>query len=83
MGALLGSPIPREATYATDVVVNFFDGGPRTKVVYRIGQRRPDRLSAVAGPRLARATGRGSDRSCVTQRQALSVTLTMNRHLRR
>jgi hypothetical protein len=26
MGALLGSPIPREAAYATDVVVNFFDG---------------------------------------------------------
>jgi len=41
MGALLGSPIPRENVFATDVVVNFFDGGPRSKLVYRIGERAP------------------------------------------
>jgi C terminal of Calcineurin-like phosphoesterase/N terminal of Calcineurin-like phosphoesterase/Calcineurin-like phosphoesterase/TAT (twin-arginine translocation) pathway signal sequence len=41
MGALLGSPIPRESVFATDLVVNFFDGGPRTKLVYRIGERDP------------------------------------------
>ncbi len=41
MGALLGSPIPRERTAATDVVVNFFDGGPRSTVACRIGQRAP------------------------------------------
>jgi len=38
MGALLGSPIPRESAYATEVVVNFFDGGPRSTVAYRIGK---------------------------------------------
>jgi hypothetical protein len=41
MGALLGSPIPRENVFATDVVVNFFDGGPHSKLVYRIGDRAP------------------------------------------
>jgi hypothetical protein len=41
MGALLGSPIPRERTSATEVVVNFFDGGPRSTVAYRIGTRAP------------------------------------------
>jgi 3',5'-cyclic AMP phosphodiesterase CpdA len=41
MGALLGSPIPRGSVFATDVVVNFFDGGPRSKLVYRIGARAP------------------------------------------
>ena len=32
MGQLLGSPIAQENVYATEVVVNFFDGGPRTTV---------------------------------------------------
>jgi hypothetical protein len=41
MGQLLGSPIPRESVFATDVVVNFFDGGPRSKLAYRIGNRAP------------------------------------------
>jgi 3',5'-cyclic AMP phosphodiesterase CpdA len=41
MGALLGSPIPRESVFATDLVVNFFDGGPNTKLLYRIGSRDP------------------------------------------
>jgi 3',5'-cyclic AMP phosphodiesterase CpdA len=38
-GALLGSPITHEQVYATNVVVNFFDGGPRSKVEYSIGNR--------------------------------------------
>jgi 3',5'-cyclic AMP phosphodiesterase CpdA len=50
MGALLGSPIPREAAYATDVVVNVFDGGPRSKVVYRIGQRAPVTMTRETRP---------------------------------
>ena len=41
MGALLGSPIPRESVFATDLVVNFFDGGPLSKVIYRVGTRDP------------------------------------------
>ncbi|MFI5016195.1 MAG: calcineurin-like phosphoesterase C-terminal domain-containing protein, partial [Hyphomicrobiales bacterium] len=39
LGQLLGSPIPQENVYATEVVVNFFDGGPRSKVEYQIGNR--------------------------------------------
>jgi hypothetical protein len=37
MGQLLGSPIAQENVYATEVVVNLFDGGPRSTVEYRIG----------------------------------------------
>jgi C terminal of Calcineurin-like phosphoesterase/N terminal of Calcineurin-like phosphoesterase/TAT (twin-arginine translocation) pathway signal sequence/Calcineurin-like phosphoesterase len=48
MGALLGSPIPRENVFATDVVVNFFDGGPRSKLVYRIGNRTPVTMTREA-----------------------------------
>jgi C terminal of Calcineurin-like phosphoesterase/N terminal of Calcineurin-like phosphoesterase len=54
MGQLLGSPIPVEALYAAEVVVNVFDGGPKTKVDLVIGDgtpvamkhdRRPDPLA--------------------------------------
>ena len=31
MGQMLGSPISAETLYATEVIVNVFDGGPRTK----------------------------------------------------
>ncbi len=41
MGQLLGSPIAQDNAFATDVVVNVFDGGPRTRVEYRIGKREP------------------------------------------
>lgn len=34
---LLGSPIPVEALGSTDLVVNVFDGGPRTRVTLRLG----------------------------------------------
>src|SRR5262249_43956289 len=50
MGALLGSPIARESVFATDVVVNFFDGGPRSKVAYRIGQRAPVTMTRETRP---------------------------------
>ena len=41
MGMLLGSPIARDRLAATDVLVNVFDGGPRTLVEYRINERAP------------------------------------------
>ena len=40
MGELLGSPLPQENAFATDLIVNVFDGGPRTSVEYRIGGAR-------------------------------------------
>jgi hypothetical protein len=36
MGLLFGSPISRDMVCTTDVIVNVFDGGPRTTVEYRI-----------------------------------------------
>ncbi|MBV9221426.1 MAG: calcineurin-like phosphoesterase family protein, partial [Methylobacteriaceae bacterium] len=50
MGQLLGSPIDEESVYATDVVVNVFDGGPRTLVEYRIGDRAPVKMTATVRP---------------------------------
>ena len=50
MGELLGSPIPQDSAFATNVVVNFFDGGPRTSVEYRIGERAPVTMQRVARP---------------------------------
>jgi calcineurin-like phosphoesterase family protein len=50
MGQLLGSPIPLESAFATNVVVNVFDGGPRTSVEYRIGRRDPVRMERVVRP---------------------------------
>jgi hypothetical protein len=50
MGQLLGSPIPRESAFATNVIVNFFDGGPRTSVEYRIGKREPVKMDRVVRP---------------------------------
>jgi len=50
MGQLLGSPIPQESAFATKIVVNVFDGGPRTLVDYRIGRRGPLRMERVARP---------------------------------
>ena len=40
-GQLLGSPIPHAAVAATSVVANVFDGGPKTMVAMRIGDRAP------------------------------------------
>jgi hypothetical protein len=39
MGELLSSPLPQERAFATNLIVNFFDGGPNTLVEYRIGKR--------------------------------------------
>ena len=50
MGALLGSPIPRESVFATDLVVNFFDGGPNTELLYRIGDRDPMMMTRAKRP---------------------------------
>jgi len=50
MGQLLGSPIAQENVYATEVVVNFFDGGPRSTVEYRIGNRPAVRMMKTVRP---------------------------------
>jgi C terminal of Calcineurin-like phosphoesterase/N terminal of Calcineurin-like phosphoesterase/Calcineurin-like phosphoesterase len=43
-GELLGSPITHDAVFSTHVIVNFFDGGPRTAVEYQIGKRSPIKM---------------------------------------
>jgi hypothetical protein len=44
MSQLTGSPIAQDNAGATDLMVNVFDGGPRTTVAYQIGERRPVRM---------------------------------------
>jgi hypothetical protein len=44
MSQLVGSPIAQDNAGTTDLVVNVFDGGPRTGVEYRIGERAPVRM---------------------------------------
>ena len=41
---LLGAPMAQDHAVAADLVVNVFDGGPRTLVEYRIGERTPVRM---------------------------------------
>ncbi len=41
---LVGSPIAQDKAGATDLMVNVFDGGPRTRVEYRLGERPPARM---------------------------------------
>jgi hypothetical protein len=50
MGQLLGSPLPQENAFAANLVVNFFDGGPRSTVSYRIGKREPVAMDRVPRP---------------------------------
>lgn len=50
MGLMFGSPISQDKTCTTDVVVNVFDGGPRTTVVYRLGERPPVRMKRRSRP---------------------------------
>ncbi|KMO27061.1 Cna protein B-type domain containing protein, partial [Methylobacterium variabile] len=38
---LLGATVPAESVAGTNVVVNLFDGGPRSRVAFRIGERPP------------------------------------------
>jgi hypothetical protein len=44
MSELFGSPIAQDHAGATELLVNVFDGGPRTSVEYRIGERAPARM---------------------------------------
>jgi C terminal of Calcineurin-like phosphoesterase/N terminal of Calcineurin-like phosphoesterase len=46
-GRLLVSPIDHAHVYATDVVVNVFDGGPKTLVTCQIGERSPAKMTRV------------------------------------
>ncbi len=50
MGELLGSPLPQDSAFATNLIVNFFAGGPRTSVEYRIGGRAPVKMQRVVRP---------------------------------
>ncbi len=50
IGELLGSPLPQDSAFATNVIVNFFDGGPRTSVEYHIGGRAPIKMERVVRP---------------------------------
>lgn len=47
---LLGSPIAAETAGATDLVVNVFDGGPKTTVTCRVGDRAPVAMRRVRRP---------------------------------
>ncbi|NGM35466.1 Cna protein B-type domain containing protein [Methylobacterium sp. DB0501] len=47
---LLGATIPAESAGSTQVVVNLFDGGPRSRVVLRIGDRPPVPMTRVRRP---------------------------------
>ena len=47
---LLGSPILAEAAGSTDLVVNVFDGGPKTRVTCRVGGRGPTEMARVRRP---------------------------------
>jgi hypothetical protein len=49
-GQLLASPIPLAAVTATEVIANVFDGGPRTKVALKIGERAPIAMNRVRTP---------------------------------
>src|SRR6202040_486767 len=50
MSQLVGSPIAKDNAGATDLLVNVFDGGPRTSVAYRIGERAPVRMERERRP---------------------------------
>jgi hypothetical protein len=47
MGELLGSPIDRAQVPSTEVLVNLFDGGERSRLVLRIGDRLPVEMQQV------------------------------------
>ena len=47
---LFGSPIPAESAGATYIVVNVFDGGPKTRVRYSIAQRNPVEMRRIRRP---------------------------------
>ncbi|QRE77532.1 calcineurin-like phosphoesterase C-terminal domain-containing protein [Methylobacterium aquaticum] len=47
---LLGATIPAESAGSTNVVVNLFDGGPRSRVSFRVGDRPPVAMTRVRRP---------------------------------
>jgi hypothetical protein len=47
---LLGSPAPRAALHASMLIANVFDGGERTQVTMRIGDRSPVAMSRQSRP---------------------------------
>ena len=49
-GQLLGSSVARSALEAASLIANVFDGGPKTKVTMRIGQRPPIEMTRHATP---------------------------------
>ena len=49
-GELLGSPIARARLAAASLVADVFDGGPKTKVAMRIGERAPIEMTRRAMP---------------------------------
>jgi hypothetical protein len=49
-GQLLGSPIARASLGAANLIANVFDGGPKTKVVMRVGERAPIEMMRRAAP---------------------------------
>ncbi|WP_158815794.1 calcineurin-like phosphoesterase family protein [Methylocapsa sp. S129] len=49
-GQLLGSPIAYAAVAATSLIANVFDGGPKTKVAMRIGDRAPIAMARQTMP---------------------------------
>jgi hypothetical protein len=50
MGELLGSPIHEEQLHSTQVLVNLFDGGPRSKLTLRVDDRLPVAMERVERP---------------------------------
>jgi hypothetical protein len=50
MSQLVGSPIAQDNAAETDLLVNVFDGGPRSKVEYLIGERSPVRMERERRP---------------------------------
>lgn len=50
LGQMLGSPIPADALYATEVIVNVFDGGPKTKVELAAGSAAPVQMTRESRP---------------------------------
>ena len=47
---LLGSPVPRGALSASTLIANVFDGGEKTKVTLRIGERAAVEMTRNARP---------------------------------
>jgi hypothetical protein len=47
---LLGSPVPRAAIGASTLIANVFDGGERTRVTMRVGDRPPVEMVRVVRP---------------------------------